>query len=86
MLARTMMQSPNNPSRFQCWTMGSKCDGGFAQYNSTRSSEVYAINRSWSDIDLASILCAYSTAENMLHRVGLCKEHVLITGKSGGVG
>ena len=85
-LARTMMQSPDNPSRFQCWTMGSECDGGFAQYNSTRASEVYAINSSWSDLELASIPCAYSTAENMLHRVGLGKERVLITGASGGVG
>ena len=85
-IARTMMQSPNNSSRFQCWTMGSECDGGFAQYNSTRSSEVYAVNTSWSDIELASIPCAYSTAENMLHRVGLGKERVLITGASGGVG
>ena len=85
-LARTMMQSPDNPSRFKCWTMGSECDGGFAQYNSTRASEVYAINSSWSDVELASIPCAYSTAENMLHRVGLGKERVLITGASGGVG
>jgi NADPH:quinone reductase-like Zn-dependent oxidoreductase len=85
-LARTMMQDPENPGRFQCWTMGSECDGGFAQYNSTRSSEVYAIKSNWSDIELASIPCAYSTAENMLHRVGLGKERVLITGASGGVG
>ena len=85
-LARSMMQSPHNPSRFQCWTMGSECDGGFAQYNSKRASEVYAINSSWSDVELASIPCAYSTAENMLHRVGLGKERVLITGASGGVG
>lgn len=85
-LARTMMQDPRNSDRFQCWTMGSECDGGFAQYNSTRSSEVYAIKSNWSDIELASIPCAYSTAENMLHRVGLGKERVLITGASGGVG
>ena len=85
-LARTMMQDPKNQSRFHCWTMGSECDGGFAQYNSTRASEVYAIESSWSDIELASIPCAYSTAENMLHRVGLGTERVLITGASGGVG
>jgi len=66
--------------------MGSECDGGFAQYNSARSSEVYKIKSSWSDIELASISCAYSTAENMLHRVVLGKERVLITGASGGVG
>ena len=85
-LARTMMQDPKNSGRFHCWTMGSECDGGFAQYNSTCASEVYAIKSSWSDIELASIPCAYSTAENMLHRVGLGKERVLITGASVGVG
>ena len=50
------------------------------------ASEVNAIKSSWSEIELASIPCAYSTAENMLHRVGLGKERVLITGASGGVG
>ena len=85
-LARTMMQDPENLNAFQCWTMGSECDGGFAQYNVTRSSEVFEINSDWSDIELASIPCAYSTAENMLHRVGLGQERVLITGASGGVG
>ena len=85
-IARTMMQDPENLNAFQCWTMGSECDGGFAQYNVTRSSEVFEINSDWSDIELGSIPCAYSTAENMLHRVGLGQERVLITGASGGVG
>ena len=30
--------------------------------------------------------CAYSTAENMLHRAGVASERVLVTGASGGVG
>ena len=85
-IARTMMQDPENSNPFHCWTMGSECDGGFAQYNVTRSSEVFKINCDWSDVELASIPCAYSTAENMLQRVGLGKEKVLITGASGGVG
>ena len=85
-LVRTMMQDPKNSDRFYCWTMGSECDGGFAQYNKSRASEVFAIDSDWSDVELASIPCAYSTAENMLHRVGLGAERVLITGASGGVG
>lgn len=85
-LCRTMMQDPKTPDRFACWTMGSECDGGFAQFAKVRSSEAFAINSSWSDVELASIPCAYSTAENMLHRVGLRAETVLITGASGGVG
>ena len=85
-LARTMMQNPKNNNRFDCWTIGSECDGGFAQYSKIRSSEAFAIDSSWSDVELASIPCAYSTAENMLHRVKLGRERVLITGASGGVG
>ncbi len=85
-LVRTMMQDPKTSDHFFCWTMGSECDGGFAQYNKSRSSEVFAIDSDWTDEELASIPCAYSTAENMLHRVGLGAERVLITGASGGVG
>lgn len=85
-LVRTMMQDPEIEDRYSCWTMGSECDGGFAQYNKAIASEVFAIDCDWSDIELASIPCAYSTAENMLYRVGLESERVLITGASGGVG
>ena len=85
-LARTMMQNPRNKNRFDCWTIGSECDGGFAQYCKIRSSEAFAIDSALSDVELASIPCAYSTAENMLHRVNLGAERVLITGASGGVG
>lgn len=85
-LARTMMQNPRNKNRFDCWTIGSECDGGFAQYCKIRSSEAFVIDSALSDVELASIPCAYSTAENMLHRVNLGAERVLITGASGGVG
>ena len=40
----------------------------------------------WTDAELASIPCAYSTAENMLHRAKVGAERVLVTGASGGVG
>ena len=40
----------------------------------------------WSDVELAAVPCAYSTAENMLHRAGVGAERVLVTGASGGVG
>ena len=68
------------------WLIGSEIDGGFAEYVAVRSSETFRINSDWSDVELASIPCAYSTAEGMLHRVNLKKEKVLITGASGGVG
>ena len=40
----------------------------------------------WSDAELASIPCAYSTAENMLERASVAAERVLVSGASGGVG
>ena len=85
-LVRTMMQDPDNDSRYFCWTLGSECDGGFAQFTAVPAHEAFPINSDWSDVELASIPCAYSTAENMLHRIGLGAERVLITGASGGVG
>lgn len=65
---------------------GSEFDGGFAEYAVCRSSETYAVNSDWSDVELASIPCAWSTAEGMLERASLGAERVVITGASGGVG
>lgn len=84
-LVRTMQENPHTYEN-NCWTLGSECNGGFAQYTAVRSSEVFVINSDWSDTDLGSIPCAYSTAEGLLHRAKLEKETILITGASGGVG
>ena len=51
-----------------------------------RSRETHAVTCDWADMELASIPCAYSTAENMLHRANVGAERVLVTGASGGVG
>ena len=85
-IARTMQEDPNNPNDHTCWTMGSECDGAFAQYTVIRSSETFAINCNWSDAELASLPCAYSTAENLLYRSQSRDEQIFITGASGGVG
>jgi NADPH:quinone reductase-like Zn-dependent oxidoreductase len=85
-LVRTMMRNPDGLRDFDCWTLGSECDGGFAQYLTAPSRETYAVRCDWSDAELASIPCAWSTAENMLHRAGVRAETVLVTGASGGVG
>lgn len=86
-LVRNMLRTYVNYSPYQCWTFGSECDGGFAQYAKAPSCESYRITSDWSDVELASVPCAYSTAENMLHRSGVKQgEHVVITGASGGVG
>ena len=86
-LVRTMQQAAVNYQPFKCWTVGSECDGGFAQYMLSYSAEAFKVESDWSDIELASIPCAYSTAENLLERANVTSgETVLITGASGGVG
>ena len=84
-LVRTMQEN-SFTSENSCWTLGSECNGGFAQYTAIRSSEAFVINSDWSATDLGSIPCAYSTAEGLMHRAKVVKETVLITGASGGVG
>ncbi len=69
-----------------CITIGSERDGGFAQYVAAPADETFAVSCDWSDAELASTPCAYSTAENLLHRLGVGKERILISGASGGVG
>ena len=86
-LVRNMLRSYTDYRPFECWTFGSECDGGFAQYAVAPARETYKIECDWSDVELASLPCAYSTAEGMLHRAAVgAGEHVLIAGASGGVG
>jgi NADPH:quinone reductase-like Zn-dependent oxidoreductase len=85
-LVRTMLRAPVDHRPFECWTLGSECDGGFAQFTVVPSQEAYAVRSDWSDEELAAVPCAYSTAENMLHRAAVGAERVLVTGASGGVG
>jgi NADPH:quinone reductase-like Zn-dependent oxidoreductase len=85
-LVRPVMRSPVAPPP-ACWTFGSECDGAFAEYAVAPARETYRVESDWTDAELASIPCAYSTAENMLHRATLSQnETVLVTGASGGVG
>ncbi len=82
-----MQRHPLGDQPWMTATFGSEFDGGFAQYAVTHADEAHAVNCDWTDIELASIPCAYSTAENMLTRIDLAAgERVLITGASGGVG
>ena len=86
-LVRTMQQYAVDYRPYECWTMGSECDGAFAQYMVAFSDESFKVESDWTDTELASIPCAYSTAENLLERsVVKESEVVLITGASGGVG
>ncbi len=85
-IVRNMLRSYVDYRPFECWTLGSECDGAFAQYTRAPARETFKVECDWSDAELASLPCAYSTAENMLHRAVVGAERVLITGASGGVG
>lgn len=86
-VVRNMLRTYVGYRPYECWTFGSECDGAFAQFATAPARETYRVDCGWSDEELASIPCAYSTAENMLHRAKVLPgETVLITGASGGVG
>ena len=71
----------------QPWYFGSECDGGFSEYTVVASCHAYQIKSSFSDIELASFPCSYSTAENLLTRANVTEnDTLLVTGASGGVG
>mgnify|MGYP001244103498 CR=1 FL=1 len=85
-IVRPMQTDPKNPTKPNMVTLGSELNGAFAQYVAVKSSETFAINCKWTDVELASIPCSYSTAEGLLHRVKLGAEKIFINGASGGVG
>jgi NADPH:quinone reductase-like Zn-dependent oxidoreductase len=85
-LVRACMRTQGYDSLENIW-MASDFDGAFAQYVKLPASEVFGIDCNWSDIELATIPCAYGTAENMVHRAAVsAADHVLVSGASGGVG
>ncbi|MGJ5893752.1 hypothetical protein DF268_05890 [Streptomyces sp. V2] len=57
-LVRTMLGTPVGHRPFECWTLGSECDGGFAQYVVAPARETYAVRRDWSDEELAAVQLA----------------------------
>ena len=85
-LVRACMRLDGYESLENIW-MASDFDGAFAQYVKVPASEVFAVDCDWSDAELATIPCAYGTAENMVHRAAVtARDHVLVPGASGGVG
>ena len=66
---------------------GSERDGGYAEYTAVPAVNAFPIRSRYSDAELATFPCSYSTGEYMLTRARLNGgETVLITGASGGVG
>lgn len=87
---RVLVRACMRPNGFQSaetiW-MGSDFDGAFAQFVRVPVTEVFPVDCNWTDAELATIPCAYGTAENMIHRAAIGQgSRVLVTGASGGVG
>lgn len=85
-LVRACMRTEGFASPENIW-MASDFDGAFAQFVKVPATEVFPVNCDWSDAELATIPCAYGTAENMIERAGIGRGmRVLVAGASGGVG
>lgn len=86
-LVEPSLQKVNGKQLENFWYFGSECDGGFAQYCVVSTEHAHKIQSDYSDIELASFPCSYSTSENLLTRAGVNKnDTVLVSGASGGVG
>jgi len=85
-IVRTLMRNYVDNRPFECSVFGSEYDGAFAQFVKIHAKEAYPVKSDLTDVELASIPCAFSTAEGMLHRASVGAERVLVTGASGGVG
>lgn len=67
--------------------LGSSRPGGYAQYCAVPNANAHLIQSDYSDSELATFVCAYLTAENMLETAAVgSSDTVLVTGASGGVG
>jgi len=85
-LVRSCMRVAGFMSMETRW-LGSDFDGAFAQFVKVPWREAFTIDCDWSDAELATIPCAYGTAENMIHRAAVKSgERVFVPGASGGVG
>jgi NADPH:quinone reductase-like Zn-dependent oxidoreductase len=87
-LVEAWVRDPKEPeNRNLAGYVGSERDGGYAEYVAIPVVNVYRIESTLTDPELATFPCSYSTAEYMMTRARLGEgETVLITGASGGVG
>jgi NADPH:quinone reductase-like Zn-dependent oxidoreductase len=82
------LRDPDDPRNMdKTYYFGSECDGGFAQYAKIPAANAWAVNSDYSNAELATFSCSYSTAEGMLTRADVKEgDIVLVPGASGGVG
>ncbi len=67
-VVRNMLRTYVNYRPYECWTIGSEVDGGFAHFCVGPSQETFAVECDWDDFELAAIPSSYSTAEGLLER------------------
>jgi NADPH:quinone reductase-like Zn-dependent oxidoreductase len=85
-LVRSCMRKSGFERMDTTW-LGTDFDGAFAQFVKVPEGEAFTVDCDWSDAELATIPCAYGTAENMVQRAGVTRgDHVFVPGASGGVG
>jgi len=87
-LVEAWLRDANDPGdRTLAGYLGSERDGGFAEFAVVPEVNAFPIQSRFSDAELATFPCSYSTGEYMLTRAQLgAGETILITGASGGVG
>ncbi|APW65309.1 MULTISPECIES: alcohol dehydrogenase family protein [Arcobacteraceae] len=86
-LIEPSLQKINGEQLENPWYFGSECDGGFAQFTVISNEHAHEIKSDYTDIELASFPCSYSTSENLLTRAHVNENDiVLVSGASGGVG
>ena len=86
-LIEPSLQKVNGKQLENAWYFGSECDGGFAEFTVISNEHAHEIKSHYSDIELASFPCSYSTSENLLTRANVKEDDiVLVSGASGGVG
>ena len=79
------LRDPDDPTNMdKTGYFGSERNGGFAEYTTIPSQNAIAITSEFSDAELATFSCSYSTAEGMLTCASVTeKDTVLIPGASG---
>ncbi len=82
------LRDPNDPTNInKTGYFGSECDGGFAEYTTMPAVNAIPFHSQFSDAEMATFSCSYSTAEGMLTRANVTDaDTVLVPGASGGVG
>ena len=82
------LRDPNEPENLnKTGYLGSEVNGGFAEYAALPSRNLLPVNSDYTDAELATFSCSYSTAEGMLTRANVGEaDTVFVPGASGGVG